>query len=124
MPLKAKPSTQLITLTDAKAVAANLASLGIPVTDIREISNDSGEVNINHPDYVDDNLIHQFVANVWGKDQELGLVKAMLAETNKFYALLKIANDSFPTQEKSYAAIVNLPPLNAAIEAVLVRTFI
>lgn len=124
MPLKAKPSQELLTLADANSIIAALKAKGVPVSNVREISSAYGVVSIDDPNYVDDQQPYQFIANIFGADQELGLVKQQLGEGG-LTAFLKLAESAYEdanpqiTYARAFEALINLPVVNSAIEAAL-----
>lgn len=127
MPLKSQSSSQLLTLAQAKQVAARLEKVGVTVENIREIG-PSGEVSLSDLNYYDDGSPHQYIAKVWGKrDMELGLIAVVLGERADLSVFVRIAtdlfndnpNNRFQTMAQAYGAILDLPLMRAAGNSLL-----
>lgn len=114
MPLRQKPSLQMITKTRADQIVHKLKSLQIPVDDVCEIG-PSGLVSVTDPDYEDDNAPHQFVANVWGvPGTELGLLDITL-KTGGVDAVLQLAQEQFAAKDPSNAFHTEAAALSAVL---------
>ena len=121
MPLKSTQSAQLCTLAQAEATMQQLVSKGVPVADLRENSPQNGVVSVNDPNYLGDGGNYQYILNVWGKDQIVGLVAAAFASApTPFAAFLEIATSSNPlSQVQALNSVIGLPIVIAAINAAL-----
>jgi len=115
MPLKAKTSPQNITLAEASKFMNAMQALGVPISDLREISTIDGQyISVNDPDYQDDGLVHEFVVNSWGKDTIVGLDE-MTVMKGGFNNLLSFATTCFTVN----GGVSPAATYSAAVQAVL-----
>ena len=120
MPLKATQSAQLTTFEQAQAIVQKLVSKGIPTIDLRENSPQNGVVSTSDPNFQSDGLPYQYIVNVWGKDQIVGLLGVALANYPPFQAFVEIATSSNPLDRVwAIMAVVGLPVVTAAINDAL-----
>lgn len=122
MPKKAEKNLQLMTWSEASDVIKRLVKFGIPVTNICEISNESGKIAVTDESWFDDGQPHQYVATVWKLEQNLNLVGRMLDGT--FTGLYKLAVASFPTESstltytKALSAITDLFSIRDGLDSI------
>jgi len=115
MPLKAKTSPQNITFTEASKFMAAMQSLGVPMSDLREISTIDGQyISVNDPNYEDDKQAHEFVVNSWGKDTIVGLDELTVMKGG-FNNLLSFATTCFTVN----GGVSPAATFSAAVQAVL-----
>ena len=119
MPYKSDPIPELTTFAEAKSLVAKLTALGVPVGTIFEVSL-TDRYDTTDPRYFDDKGQHQYIAKIWGgPEQELAMVKTALG-AGGYNAFLRLAEQATATTAQAEAAIINLPPVFAAVDAVLV----
>lgn len=128
MPLKAKTSPQNITLTEANKFMAAVLALGVPASNLREISTIDGQyISVLDPDYEDDGLPHEFIVNSWGKDTIVGLDELDVMKGG-FNNLVKFASTCFTvnggvspaaTYMQAVGAVLNLNGVLPAIDKLL-----
>ena len=124
MPLKAHDSHQLLTYDDAKVIVARLQKIGVPVSNMKEVSAQFGEVSVDSDDYTPDGQPYQFVADIWGAQMELGIVRDQIGAGgfNKIFAL---AEGAFTSQNpqltaaKAYGAIMSLNGVTEDVDKLL-----
>ena len=120
MPLKATQSAQLTTFEQAQAIVQQLVSKGVPAIDLRENSPQNGVVSTSDPNFQSDGLPYQYIVNVWGKDQIVGLIGVALANNPPFQAFVEISTSSNPLDRVSaIMSVVGLPVVLSAINAAL-----
>ena len=122
MPKKAEKNLQLMTWKEASEVIKRLVKFGISVSNICEISNESGRINVSDEPWFDDGQPHQYVATVWGLEQNLSLVSKMLDGT--FNGLYRLAVASFLSESttltytKALSAITDLPSIREGLDSI------
>ena len=118
MPYKISPNPQLTTFETAKAVLSQLGALGVPVGTLYEVTV-TDRYDTTDQRYFDDGSPHQYVAKLWnGPEQEIGLVKAALG-AGGYNAFLRLAENAGLNVEQAESAVINLPLVWAAADAVL-----
>jgi hypothetical protein len=118
----------LLLLTEAQSVVKFLQSKGVPTTNLREITEIYGEVSVDDPRYYDDRLPHQYIANVWNSDMELGIVQQLLDQGGnrggfnnmKDVAMIAFVNPNpMLAMARAYEAILKLNGVIQAVDALL-----